>query len=226
MSQNPLLAQSSGEKKRLASALSLLLRRFDLNNNQMLPAEIVGYDRDTNVATVQPLIMWVDVNNGTHSRPELEQIPVLSLGGGNFHISFPFKAGDLGWIFAADRDISLYLQSLKETKPSTGRCHRFEDAIFIPDVMRQYSISGEDSEAMVIQSTDGTTRVSVRKDNIKLTAPTEIVFDTPLATFTGDVVVDKTITVTTDAVVAGISVVGHGHISSAPGSRTGGGMIE
>lgn len=224
MSQSPLVANNSSDKKRLASALSLLLRRFNLNNNQMLPAQVVGFDRAENRVTLQPLIMWVDVDNQTHSRPQLASIPALSLGGGGFHISFPLKEGDLGWIYAADRDLSLYLQSLAETRPNTGRCHRFEDGMFIPDVLRQYTIDGEDAEAMVIQSTDGATKISIRSDNIKISATTALVVDTPLTTFTGDVVMDKTLTVTTDVKVAGISVIGHGHQSTSPGSRTAGGM--
>ena len=61
--------------------------------------------------------------------------------------------------------------------------------------------------------------------------------DTPLTTITGDVVIqkklrvnddvtmDKNLAVAIDAKVATVSVIGHGHISSAPGSRTSGGMI-
>ncbi|MGQ4806668.1 hypothetical protein ACUBIR_26045, partial [Escherichia coli] len=125
---------------------------------------------------------------------------------------------------ASDRDLGIFRATLQQSKPNTGRCHRFEDGMFIPDVFRKYVINGEDTNAMVIQSVDGATRVSIRPDNIKMTASL-VTIDAPTAHFTGNVTVDKTLTATVDAVVAGISVKGHGHISSAPGNRTAGAMI-
>ncbi|XAO36863.1 hypothetical protein WP1_224 [Pseudomonas phage WP1] len=38
---------------------------------------------------------------------------------------------------------------------------------------------------MVIQSTNGATRISIRGDNIKITAPSNVTVDTPQANFTG-----------------------------------------
>lgn len=248
-----LTSGTSSDKKTLFGALGIMMREHLLNTDKMLPAEVVSFDRTNNLAVVQPLISRLDVDDNQLQRHEVSDIPVLSIGGGAFHVSFPIVKGNIGWIFAADRDMALFKQSLAMAPPSNGRSHSFSDGLFIPDVFRQYVINGEDAEAMVIQSTDGATRISIRADNIKITAPSKVTVDVPLSEFTGNVTIDKNLIVTgnatvtgatavnggfdatggsakpcalpADATIGGISVSGHGHISESPGNRTGGGMI-
>lgn len=194
-SETPLLANTSSDGQRLLGAMNSAFRGEKINTDNCLPAIVQEYDRVNNVATVQILIQWVDVNDGLHSRMPMAGINVLSLGGGGFHINFPIKPGDLGWIFATDRDISLFKQSLSESRPNTGRLHKFEDGWFAPDVLRKYTINEADSAAMVIQSTNGLTRIAISEGMVKITAPTSTTVDSPLTTFTGNVVVEKNLTV-------------------------------
>ena len=49
--------------------------------------------------------------------------------------------------------------------------HTFEDAVFIPDLMTNYTIAGEDVQAVVIQNRAGNVRISLNNQRIKLTAP-------------------------------------------------------
>ena len=227
----PLVNTRSGERGRMWPALEAMMRQAELRSDQMMPAEVIKFDRATNLVTVKPLIMWVTVEGNKISRHPIVEVPALSLGAGKFHISFPVQAGDLGWIIAADRDLTLFKQSLSESAPATSRAHKFDDSMFITDVFRKYSIAEEDSDAMVIQSVDGVSKISIRQDNIKISTTTEILFDSPLSTFTNDVVVRGKLTVdngaevTNDVIVDGTSVGGHGHTSSSPGTRTLNGMI-
>lgn len=229
----PLIDTRPGEKKRLATAVEAWMRQQILTDDNVLPAKVISYDRATNVAQVQPMIKIVGLDDSTLSRNPLANIPVISLGGGGFHINFPLKKGDLGWIFACDRDIAIYLETLAESPPNSTRVHDFGDGMFVPDVLRQYTInSGDDTNAaMVIQSTDGTTRISIWENNIQITAPTQVTVNTPQTTFTGNVTiqqnltVDQNATVTETLTVDGTDVNSHGHISESPGTRTAGGMI-
>ena len=163
---NPIINRSPAEHS-IAAGLRKMLDLNSMSIETLLPARVVSYDRTKNNATVHPLMKLVDMNDDTRSRTTLAEIPVLSLGGGGFHINFPLKAGDLGWIVAADRDISLFLQSLDEARPTTLRTHKFNDAWFIPDVFRKYTIDGADTDAMVIQSTDGTTRIAIGNGGVR-----------------------------------------------------------
>jgi hypothetical protein len=231
----PLLASTSSDKQRMLGALMAAFRGHELTSDQLLPAMVSSYDRTNNTAIIQPLIQWVDVNNGLHTRNLLSNISVLSMGGGGFHINFPLKKGDLGWIVASDRDISLFKQSLGITPPNSGRLHTFEDGWFVPDVFRQYTIDGADSAAMVIQSTDSLTRISISNGVVNITAPTSVTVTTPQTTFTGNVTVNQNLTVDQNSTIqhaltvagatglnGGLTAAG-GHACTLPAETTVGG---
>jgi phage baseplate assembly protein gpV len=116
--------------------------------------------------------MMVTTSDTTIKRAQLASIPVYQYGGGDFILSFPLKAGDLGWIKANDRDISIFLQSYANSAPNTIRKKSFSDALFYPDVMRGYIIAGEDANNAVLQNISGTVKVSLGADKIKVSAPT------------------------------------------------------
>jgi hypothetical protein len=249
-STTPLISKASSSNKRLVTALQSMLRANALKDDNLLPAKVISYDRSTNVATVQPMIMKVKTDGTTIASNTIALVPVLSLGGGGFHISFPLAAGSLGWIYAADRDMSLFQQTLSMQPPNTTRCHKFSDSMFIPDVFYKYTINASDSEAMVIQSVDGTTRISISEGEVNIFAPTSVTVTTPTATFTGDVAVEGNVTVAKNSTVAGttvanggldttqgdaaapvtlsanatignITIVGHDHMGNGPGQLTG-----
>lgn len=160
------------------------------NTDDMLPAKVIAYDRSTNYAQVQPLIVMVNTLNQRIERGQIASVPVLQLGGGGFVISIPIQTGDIGWIKANDRDISLFKKNLEMSAPNTQRMHSFEDAVFIPDsFMRNVVIDSEDANNLVIQNLSGTVRIALWDDKVKITAPGVIV-DTPLTTFTGNILVE------------------------------------
>ena len=162
-----------------------VLDKFLQNVDDCLPARVISYDRETNRAQVQPLVKILTTDDVQVSRASIASVPVLVLGGGGYVLSFPLKANDLGWIKASDRDISLFLQGYKEAAPNTLRKHSFSDAVFIPDVMRGYTIDAEDDEAVVLQSLDGTARVSLSPERVKVSHPVKITLDAPMTETTG-----------------------------------------
>lgn len=159
----------------LAGAMRFAFYKLLQNTNGMLPAKVIKYNRTTNRVQVQILIALVTTDGAQVSRPQIASIPVLVLGGGGFMLSFPLNPGDIGWVMANDRDISLFLQTYKEAAPNTGRVCNFSDALFIPDIMTNYSINSEDAGNAVLQSVDGTVRISLWPNQVKITAPTIIV---------------------------------------------------
>jgi len=170
-SLNP--AESTGE---MTGAMRQVLRKFLMSSvDDMLPVRVIAYDRSANRATVQPQILVVATDGSAADRNQYASIPVLNLGGGGFILSFNILPGDLGWIKAADRDIAEFLKTFAEAEPPTGRIHDFSNGIFIPDVMTGYSINSDDEGAAVLQSTDGSVRVSLFPDKLKLTAPNVII---------------------------------------------------
>ena len=182
-----LTTATKSDSESLAAVLSFVLRQHEIDVDGLICCQVTSFDRVTNKVNVKPMITWVGIDDTPKPRQEIIGLTAISIGAGGFHISFPINEGDLGWIFAVDRDIDLFIQELKEAPPNTGRIKQFSSAIFIPDVFFKYEINDEDASAMVIQSTDSSTRISIRGDNIKITAPTKVVVDTPETEFTGNV---------------------------------------
>jgi hypothetical protein len=159
----------------LPSGIQEVLKKFLQSGiDDMLPCKIIAYNRVSNRATVQPMIKLVSTDNKAFSRNQLASVPVFNIGGGNFILSFPLNPGDLGWIKATDRDISNFLGSYNETSPDTRRMHDFDNGVFIPDAMRGWVISGEDTANVVLQNLDGTVKVSLGSNNIKIQAPDNV----------------------------------------------------
>ena len=94
----------------------------------------------------------------------------MQMGGGGVVLSFDLQPGALGWLKANDRDISLVTQAYRDHAPNTLRLHSFQDAVFVPDVMTGYTIPAEDESHAVLQTLDGSVRVAVWPDRLKLTA--------------------------------------------------------
>lgn len=140
------------------------------NTDDMLPAQVIAYDRTTNRARVQPLVYVITTDNRRITRAQVASVPVLQLGGGGFVLSFPIKSGDLGWIKANDRDISNFKQSLDNATPQTYRKHTFEDAMFIPDVMMK-GVTLADNDGVCLQNLDGTVSIVLLDDKIVMKAP-------------------------------------------------------
>ena len=65
----------------------------------------------------------------------------------------------------------LFLQGFANNHPNTARKHTFEDGIFIPDIMTGYTIAAEDQQSAVIQSSNGSVKISLNNERININAP-------------------------------------------------------
>lgn len=173
-------SRNRADERTLAGVLKIDRDKSLQNTDDMLPARVIAYDRTTNRAQVQPLIVFVTTDNQQVARAQVASIPVLQLGGGGFVASFPVKTGDLGWIKANDRDISLFKSTYAQAAPNTWRKHKFSDAMFIPDCMLQgVTIAGEDASNLVIQNNAGTVKVAWWSNLLKIIAPNVGIGGTP-----------------------------------------------
>lgn len=156
----------------ITGLLKTVFNKVLQNTDGMLPAVVIAYDRQKQRAQVQPLIPMIDSNQARISRAQIASVPVFHFGGGGFVLDFNLVNGDLGWILANDRDISLFLQTYEESSPNSYRVKSFSDAVFFPDVMRGYTIASEDSNNAILQNSDGSVKISLGSNKIKISAPT------------------------------------------------------
>lgn len=197
-----------------------ILDKFLANVDDMLPARVVSYDRATNRATVIPMVRLLTTDGRQIPRAQIASVPVMQFGAGNVALSFNLTAGDLGWVKANDRDISLMLQGYRDAAPNTLRKHTFQDAVFIPDVMHGLTIAPEDAGNAVLQTLNGSVRVAIWPDRLKLTAGALSLTIGPTGhVFAGHVVMPD------GASIGGIEFGTHGHTGVQPGAGTSGGPV-
>lgn len=180
----------------LAGVLRFAFSQLMRNVDGMLPARVLAYDRTANRVQVELMIAMVSTSGAQVSRAQIANIPVINFGGGGYILNFPLTVGDLGFVIANDRDISLFLQSYAESPPNTQRVKSFSDAVFIPSVLANYTTTGQDGNA-VLQSLDGSIRLSLSSNAITVSAgsssievkATGVTINSPITTITGELVV-------------------------------------
>jgi hypothetical protein len=183
MTQNAFPSVNPADLDSLTGLFREVFKKLMQNIDGALPAKVIAFNRTIfpNRVQVQAAISVLTTRNELVPRAQIVDLPVLQLGGGGFIFSVNLKPGDDGWIFAADRDISLYLQTLKISAPNTLRIKKFSDAIFIPASLGAYTLADEDVDNAVLQSLDGTVKISLSTNKIKIAAPT-VEIDTTTAT--------------------------------------------
>ncbi|WP_127958845.1 Gp138 family membrane-puncturing spike protein [Serratia microhaemolytica] len=167
MAETHLGSIDPGARESLAGVIEFAIKKSLQRTDVQLPAVVISYDREKNLAMVKPLISRLTTAGDPVERPTIASIPVLSLGGGGISVTFPLKSGDLGWIEASDRDISLFMQSKASSRPNTLRLHEFSDARFIPDVFNRYTLPSHADDEAIIQHTNGTTFIGISGNRIR-----------------------------------------------------------
>lgn len=204
----------------LAGVLRSALDKFLQNVDDMLPAEVVAFDAAANRVEVQPLVLMGTTDGQRLSRARIASLPVFRIGAGGGMLSFPIKAGDLGWIKATDRDLSMFYQSLGEAFPNTRRFHSFQDAFFIPDAMRRANPTGDDAERIVMAWDDGS-RVVIGQGVVEVHGVASVKVVAPAIALEGAVTITGPLAVSGGVTGAdGIVLESHRHLGVTPGTGT------
>lgn len=150
----------------LEYALQVLKNNIFSTLNVCLPAIVKKYYSDTNTVDLQPAIQLVLNDNKFMDMPPVFKVPVISLGGNGLSIRIPLKENDTGIIICADKDISLFVQELKNTQPNTLRKHDLADCFFIPSTFNK--ITPNQTNDIVIQNEDGSVMFEIGASGINI----------------------------------------------------------
>jgi hypothetical protein len=186
MTNQPPSQQPSNDGS-FSGTMRTVLEKFLQGIDDMIPARVISFDRATNRATVQPLLMMVKTDNSSIQRAQVVNVPVVQLSGGGFVINFPLNPGDIGHLKANDRDLSIFRQSYSFAPPNTFRKHSFEDSVFFPDQMRGWTVT---EEGLVLQNMSGSECIAILDNTIKIKSSTEVIIDAPLLTVKGDILAE------------------------------------
>lgn len=200
----PVPSRRPGEDEDADGAIGFMFKKLMQKTNNQLPARIISYDRDANRAQVEILYQLTYTNGINVQMQAPASVPVVQIGGGGMVLNFPLKSGDLGWIKASDRDISLFLQSYASERGNTPRMHSFADGVFYPDVMKGWIV--DDPEAAVLQTLDGGTAIALKPGSVMINVE-DCIFTITAA----GVTCNKPINAPQFTGENGVNLIGHNH---------------
>lgn len=165
MSDNQQPSRNPADDNNLTGVIRNAIRKEMQNVDGMMPFEVVSYDRATNRATVRPLVQMMGSDGEKKDRAQIASVRVLQPGNAAYSVSLPIKPGDKGWMFAGDRDLSLFQQDLDTPNaPNTRRQHSFQDGLFMPDAMANGDAPAGMGDRVVIGLNGGGATMSLDAD--------------------------------------------------------------
>lgn len=158
---------------------------------------------------VKPLVNQLDALNQALPAGTIHSIPYFRLQGGKNAFIMDPEPGDIGIAVFASRDISSVKANKAQANPGSFRRFDWSDGLYIGGVL-----NGVPSQYVQF-STAGIKLYSPTA--IEMDAPT-LTINAPTITITGDATLNGTLTVSTDVVIAGKSVVNHNHTDPQGGT--------
>lgn len=162
----------------LGSLLNFFEKIIFLHLEKVTPAQIISYDRTINRAIVQPLNYSITSDGAKIARKQEYDIPVTVIGAGGFCFGFPIKEGDIGFLIAADSDISVFKKVLQLFAPAVYQRHKYKNSVFLPLIINGFTISADDADAVLLSSLDGQTKISLKEGSTVITAGNVIINST------------------------------------------------
>jgi len=175
-----------------------------LDTHTSMPGKIKEYDKDTQKASIIPLLKkkFKDTNETIVDLPVLNNVPVHNIVCNNrkTYMYFPVKVGDPGMLHFCERSIDNYLSSTpnesKELIPvyhDSPRHHDLSDAWFVPGIL-PFSISLQNvPENDIIIKNDQLTITIDPSGKIKINNDSNELFET-LSTLINNLINAKVIT--------------------------------
>lgn len=167
-------------KDRRSSLESVIATAIDSslkNIHTVLPGKIIEFFASEQLADIQPTIKR-NINGELVNLPILTKVPVRFLKSGDFTITFPLKKDDEVSLYFIERSIDNWLQNGDIQSPDDYRKFDLSDAYAVPVLYSQKNkISDFDEENLVIKSTNGNSKIVLKKDgniSIETKANTEI----------------------------------------------------
>ena len=197
-----------------------IIRRCAENVRVAMPCRIERYDRVNHIADLRVLFNWQMADGSIIDGCILKNITIRRLLAGGFLIDFPILEGDTGWLFACDRDAYDSKKESAPRLPTTPLVDSYESGFWLPDQWgdnNKLGISGVDQGRLVIQSKDGTQKISIGSHDINITATTLNIIGA--VNVNGTLEVSGLITANGDLNNAdGTSFTTHQHPTAGPGS--------
>ena len=169
-------------------------RSLQAEINTTIPARIINYDATTRMADVQPSIDKATADGRSIPAPVIHGVEVrwCSSHSADAIISMPLAMGDGGMLHFCQRSLDEWVEGSRT--PSDSRMHDLNDAFFVPGVDQSSELVPAEPDCLLIKIGPAIIRLYQDGHGV-LTLPAGTLVDSPLTTFTGDVVINKTLQV-------------------------------
>ena len=132
-----------------------------------LPGVVNSYDPAKQTATVQPAIKRIFSEKGSVALPLCVDVPVSFPGGGDFHMTFPVKAGDDCILIFSERCIDYWYANGGVQLPAEYRLHDLSDAFAIIGVNSQpCKLSNVQTDGAELRTRDRSTYIKLANGTI------------------------------------------------------------
>lgn len=193
-----------------------------------IPAHIVSFDPETQLAQIEIGIKRVEIDGTDHVLPPIIDCPVLFSGGDEFVIEHQIDAGCEGWALFSQRCIDGWIQTGGNAINPITRFFDIQDACFIPGfrsnpkAVKGFSNNGikirnKAGNHLVWLKNDGTIELNNSKGHIKIEPNGTVIINGMVFN------TDQTITSVNEATIGGIAFTPHVHGGVYSGSSNTGG---
>lgn len=159
----PLYNQYSND---LPNYIQNALRVFAQKFQTCIPA-IVKEVKSRDTVVVSPAVLQTASDSSAIEWSDITTTILSPFSGGMF-LSMPVSAGDTGWLVGADLDTDKFKQTKKPAQQTIYTRHQYQFGFFVPDMINGYTVSEDDDGAWVLSSLDGTTKITIKPDEINL----------------------------------------------------------
>jgi hypothetical protein len=152
--------------KNQQTLIEVMLNDFAKQFQTCIPAivkEVVS--RDT--VKVSPAVQLTDSEGNPVDWANITTTVLTPFSSGLF-ISMPLSVGDTGWLVAADMDTSGFKETKQPAQQKVYSRHLYQYGFFVPDAINGYTVSDDDSGAIVLSNTNGTTKITIKDDDITI----------------------------------------------------------
>ncbi|MFK2876883.1 hypothetical protein [Rhodanobacter hydrolyticus] len=162
-----------------------------------------GGDEPAGLVDVQPLVMQIDGQFNTTSRPTVYGVPYGRVQGGTNAVILDPEVDDIGVCVFGDRDLSSAIASQGEAAPGSNRRNSLSDALYVCSVL------GKSAPTQYVQ---------FNASGITVVSPTQITLQAPTIAITGHLTVSESANVTGEVTGNGIELSQHVHTGVQSGS--------
>lgn len=142
------------------------LRAFSHQFQTCIPA-IVKEVKSRDTVVVSPAVQQTASDNSALGWASITTTVLTPFSSGMF-LSMPVTVGDTGWLVASDLDTEKFKETKKPAQQTVFSRHKYRYGFFVPDAINGYTVSEDDSGAVVLSTLDGKTKITLKDKEINL----------------------------------------------------------